>query len=134
MKQNSFHRNALSLTRLRRELPPGGSLTAYICTVKLPDKLQFILLYVLLNHIAQSGDTAPMVVASTASPYKFAADVCKSLGMEKPADDMDALDMLSSFSKTEISYPLRGLNDREVRFTRVIDANQMLDVVKEYVK
>ena len=45
-----------------------------------------------------------------------------------------ALDMLSSFSKTEISYPLRGLNDREVRFTKVIDASQMLDVVKEYVK
>ena len=54
--------------------------------------------------------------------------------MEKPTDDMDALDMLSNFSKTEISYPLRGLNDREVRFNRVIDANQMLDVVKEYVK
>ena len=86
------------------------------------------------KYIAESGDNTPMVVASTASPYKFAADVCKSLGMEKPADDMDALDMLSDFSKTEISYPLRGLNDREVRFTRVIDASQMLDVVKEYVK
>ena len=85
-------------------------------------------------YIAESGDNTPMVVASTASPYKFAADVCKSLGMEKPTDDMDALDMLSNFSKTEISYPLRGLNDREVRFNRVIDANQMLDVVKEYVK
>ena len=86
------------------------------------------------KYIAESGDNTPMVVASTASPYKFAADVCKSLGMEKPEDDMDALDILSKFSGTEISYPLRGLNDREVRFTRVIDADQMLDVVKEYVK
>ena len=86
------------------------------------------------KYIAETGDTTPMVVASTASPYKFAADVCASLGMEKPADDMDALDMLSDFSKTEISYPLRGLADRAVRFSRVIDANEMLDVVKEYVK
>ncbi len=86
------------------------------------------------KYIAESGDNTPMVVASTASPYKFAADVCKSLGMEKPADDMDALDMLSDFSKTEISYPLRGLSEREVRFTRVIDACEMLNVVKEYVK
>ena len=85
------------------------------------------------KYIAETGDNTPMVVASTASPYKFAADVCKSLGMERPEDDMDALDMLSAFSKTEISYPLRGLADREVRFTRVIDANEMLDVVKEYV-
>ena len=83
------------------------------------------------KYVSETGDKTPMVVASTASPYKFAADVCKSLGMEKPADDMDALDMLSSFSKTEISYPLRGLSEREVRFTRVIDACEMLDVVKE---
>ncbi len=86
------------------------------------------------KYIAESGDATPMIVASTASPYKFAADVCKSLGMEKPEDDMDALDMLSDFTKTEITYPLRGLSEREVRFTRVIDANEMLDVVKEYVK
>ena len=86
------------------------------------------------KYISESGDNTPMIVASTASPYKFAADVCKSLGMERPEDDMDALDMLSKFSNTEISYPLRGLAEREVRFTRVIDANEMLDVVKEYVK
>ena len=86
------------------------------------------------KYIAESGDNTPMVVASTASPYKFASDVCASLGLEKPADDMDALDMLSDFTKTEITYPLRGLADRKVRFTRVIDACDMLDVVKEYVK
>ena len=41
MTQNSFHRNAFSLTRLRRELPPGGSLIAFICTTHYPAKLQF---------------------------------------------------------------------------------------------
>lgn len=85
------------------------------------------------KYIAESNDNTPMVVASTASPYKFAADVCKSLGMEKPEDDMDALDMLSDYSKTEITYPLRGLAEREVRFTEVIDACDMLDAVKKYV-
>ena len=53
---------------------------------------------------------------------------------EKTADRLRALDMLSDFTKTEITYPLRGLAEREVRFTRVIDADQMIDVVKEYVK
>ena len=42
MRQNSFHRNEFSLTRLRRELPPGGSLIAFICATHYPDKLQFI--------------------------------------------------------------------------------------------
>ena len=85
------------------------------------------------RYIAESKDTTPMVVASTASPYKFASDVCRSLGMEKPEDDMDALAMLSDFTKTEITYPLRDLASREVRFTEVIDACDMLDAVKKYV-
>ena len=41
MTQNSFHRNEFSLTRLRRELPPGGSLIVFICATHYPDKLQF---------------------------------------------------------------------------------------------
>ena len=41
MTQNSFHRNEFSLTRLRRELPPGGSLIAFICATHYPYKLQF---------------------------------------------------------------------------------------------
>lgn len=99
----------------------------------LPDTHTAVALCAAEKYIAESNDTTPMVVASTASPYKFAADVCKSLGMEKPEDDMDALDMLSHYSNTEITYPLRDLAGREVRFTEVIDACDMLDAVKKYV-
>ena len=41
MGQNLFHCNAFSLSRLRRQLPPGGSLASHICAVKLPDKSKF---------------------------------------------------------------------------------------------
>ena len=41
VRQNSFHRNAFSLSRLRRQLPPGGSLTAKICVVKHTEKSRF---------------------------------------------------------------------------------------------
>ncbi len=85
------------------------------------------------KYISESKDNTPMVVASTASPYKFAADVLASLGLEKPADDMDALDMLSDATGTEISYPLKGLRERAVRFTEVIEACDMLDSVKDYI-
>ena len=71
--------------------------------------------------------------ASTASPYKFAADVCASLGLERPEDDLDALDMLSKHTGTEITYPLRGIAERKVRFTETVDAADMLDAVKRYV-
>ena len=79
-----------------------------------------------------AADVVPMVVDSTASPYKFAADVYESLGKEKPADPLDALDELASATGTEIPYPLRGLGEREVRFTKVIDAEEMPAAVLEW--
>ena len=85
------------------------------------------------QYIAESGDTTPMVVASTASPYKFAADVCVSLGLERPENDLDALDLLAANTNTEITYPLRGIADRTVRFTETVDASDMLDAVKKYI-
>ena len=79
-----------------------------------------------------ASDVRPMVVDSTASPYKFAADVYESLGRTQPADPLAALDELASATNTEIPYPLRGLGEREVRFTRVIDADEMPAVVLEW--
>ena len=86
------------------------------------------------QYMAQSGDKTPMVVASTASPYKFAADVLASLGGEKPEDDPDALALLSEKTGTEITLPLRGLAERKVRFDKVIDAADMKSEVFAYVE
>ena len=79
-----------------------------------------------------ADNVRPMVVDSTASPYKFAADVYESLGKTQPADPLAALDELAYATNTEIPYPLRGLGEREVRFTRVIDADEMPAVVLEW--
>jgi threonine synthase len=86
------------------------------------------------KYIKDCGDNTPMVVASTASPYKFAADVLKSLCGEKPDDDLEALEMLSKLTKTEITKPLRGLADRKVNFNDVIDADEMLEKVYLFAK
>ena len=74
-----------------------------------------------------------MVVASTASPYKFAADVCASLGLQKPENDLDALDMLVKATATEIPYPLKDIAKRAVRFTDTVKAEDMLNAVKSYI-
>ncbi|MBE6653574.1 MAG: threonine synthase [Ruminococcaceae bacterium] len=74
----------------------------------------------------------PIVVDSTASPYKFAADVYESLGKSQPADPLAALDELSIATGTEIPYPLCGLGERTVRFTTVIDADDMPAAVLDY--
>lgn len=86
------------------------------------------------EYMAKTGDGLVTVVDSTASPYKFAADVYTSLGQDVPADPLDALDALSAYSKTEIAYPLRGLGQRPVRFTDVCDPDDMADKVLEFIK
>ncbi len=79
-------------------------------------------------------DIRPIIVDSTASPYKFAADVLTSLGGDKPADPLDALDALAQKTSTEIPYPLRGLSERKVRFEQVILADEMPGAVLDYCR
>ncbi|MBQ9801633.1 MAG: threonine synthase [Clostridia bacterium] len=81
----------------------------------------------------ETGDCKPMVVASTASPYKFAADVYTSLYGEAPASDLAALDQLSEKTGVEITYPLRGIGERTVRFTDVVNADGMQDAMLAYL-
>ena len=85
-------------------------------------------------YIATLNEVRPTVVDSTASPYKFAADVYESLGKTQPADPLAALDELATATATEIPYPLRGLGQREVRFTQVIDAADMPSAVLDWCK
>jgi threonine synthase len=85
------------------------------------------------QYIEKTGDKKPMIVASTASPYKFANDVYVSLYGEHPTDPVAALDQLSARSNTEIPYPLRGIGERTVRFTDVVPSDKMWDAVVNYV-
>ena len=85
------------------------------------------------QYVKETGDTAPMVVASTASPYKFAFDVYTSLYGEEPTSSLGALDELSAKTSTEIPYPLCGIGERKVRFTDVIDAADMKKAMMDYI-
>ena len=91
-------------------------------------------LYCAKRYINESDDKKPMIVASTASPYKFAADVYSSLTAKKPSDGLAALDMLSSETNVDIPYPLVGIADRKVRFTAVIDPSEMSEKIFEFAK
>ncbi len=86
------------------------------------------------QYVKDTGDKKPMVIASTASPYKFAADVYTSLFGEAPASPLAALDALSEKTGVEITYPLRGIGERTVRFTNVVDAADMQSAMFEYLQ
>ncbi len=80
-----------------------------------------------------TGDFAPMVVDSTASPYKFANNVYRAATGNEPTDELSALKELALATDTEIPYPLSGLAKRKVRFEKVIDAADMLSEVYAYL-
>ena len=85
------------------------------------------------KYVNDTNDTKPMVVVSTASPYKFAADVYKSITKKTASDGTAALDELSALTSTQISYPLRDLDKRNINFNTVIESDAMLEEVYKFM-
>ncbi len=66
-----------------------------------------------------------VVAVSTASPYKFARDVFKSLTGKEPAGDLEALGELHSYTGVDIPTPLKSILTKEIRHTGIIDRSEM---------
>ena len=71
----------------------------------------------------------PMVVLSTASPYKFPAAVLHALGEASGDDEFAMMEQLHALTGMDIPNNLRGLEGRPVLHTDVIDKDAMLDYV-----
>ena len=76
-----------------------------------------------------SGDDTVTVIASTASPYKFPADVICALGGTSPDDPAAMLDTLEALSKTSAPAPLKRTLSLPVRFTDTIEPSDMADYI-----
>ena len=77
----------------------------------------------------EQADCAPVVVLSTASPYKFPAAVLSALGEEPGDDEFAMMDKLSALTGTPIPKNLATLREKQVRHKDVIDKDAMLDYV-----
>ena len=88
----------------------------YLC-----DPHTAVALYCADKYKAESGDSTPMLVASTASPYKFPRAVLKALGEEKGGSDFDCIDSLEGLSGLRPPKALAELKTKPVRFEGVTD-------------
>ena len=77
----------------------------------------------------EQADGAPVVVLSTASPYKFPAAVLSALGEEPGDDEFAMMDKLRALTGTPIPKNLATLREKQVRHKDVIDKDAMLDYV-----
>ncbi len=81
------------------------------------------------EYVAATGDTRPMVVLSTASPYKFPAAVLTSLEESKETDEFRQMERLSEKTGVPIPENLTGLETKPERHTGVIAKTEMLSYV-----
>jgi len=81
------------------------------------------------NYVNQTGDKRPMVVLSTASPYKFPQAVLTAIGEVPAGDGFDQMEQLHTVTGVEIPKNLATLRTKEERHTGVIDKGEMLEFV-----
>ena len=81
----------------------------------------------------ESGDTRPMLVASTASPFKFASDVLACLGAEPTGDPDGDIEKLAAISGETPPGPLVGLAGRPVMHDTVCEPDQMAGVIDRFL-
>ena len=78
------------------------------------------------QYVSETGDNTPAVIASTASPYKFAKSVLEAVSDDAlPEDEFAMVDELSAKTKTPVPAPLASLKDAEVRFTFTCKVDEM---------
>ena len=81
------------------------------------------------DYVNQTGDNTPMVVLSTASPYKFPAAVLSSLETVPEMDEFQQMERLEKVSGVKIPANLAGLQEKKELHTGVIEKTEMLNFV-----
>ncbi|MBE6689471.1 MAG: threonine synthase [Ruminococcaceae bacterium] len=79
-------------------------------------------------------DNTPMLVVSTASPYKFAADVLASFGKTAEGDEFSAISALEAYTGAQVPAPIAALMGKKPRFTTIVDKQEMSDEVIKFLK
>ena len=102
----------------------------YLC-----DTHTAVALNVLEQYRAETGDQTPCVVASTASPYKFAPAVLKAIAdVPLPEDEFAMVELLSELSGTPVPAPLASLRESAVLHKDCIAREAMAEYVRATLK
>ena len=86
------------------------------------------------DYVKNTKDLTKTVIASTASPYKFAPSVLEALDKPLTDDEFLNLNNLANTTNTEIPNNIKDLKDKTVRFSSVIEKQDMLQAIKDFLK
>lgn len=83
------------------------------------------------KYLEETGDKLPVIIASTASPYKFTRSVMDALGKETEGiDDFELIDALSELSGVKVPAAVDEIRTAPVLHNTVVDVPDMQKAVK----
>jgi threonine synthase len=85
------------------------------------------------GYVAKTADATPTVLVSTASPYKFAADVYEAAAGVREADCFKAVKALEALTAVEVPPAIAALKTKKVLHRRACKKEGIKEVVAEYV-
>jgi len=84
------------------------------------------------SYRTQTGDNAKTIIASTASPYKFARSVMNAIDTKYDGlSEFELVDGLSKISGTDIPQAIEEIKTAAVLHTRVCDKDKMQETVED---
>ncbi|MBN1059507.1 threonine synthase [Clostridium botulinum] len=91
--------------------------------------------YVVKNkYQAETNDTKEVLIASTASPFKFPRSICKALNISNDGiDDFEVLKKLSEITKNNIPKSLANLSEHEILHDEVWGKSEMKKALLSYL-
>jgi threonine synthase len=89
--------------------------------------------YVYEQYVADSADSTPTVILSTANAYKFADSVLDAI-FHKKAESMQALDELSKKTNVPMHPALYNIADKKILHSRICEAEEIEAVITEILK
>lgn len=83
------------------------------------------------KYKAETGDERKTVIASTASPYKFARSVMEAIAPDyADLEDFALIDKLSELSKVAVPKAVEEIRNAKILHKTVVDVDKMQDAVK----
>lgn len=87
------------------------------------------------KYVKETGDNHKVLIASTASPYKFPRSICKALNINvESVSDFEVLNKLNNATGVEIPNNLRGLDKKEILHKEVWDKDDMRKALLSYLR
>ncbi|MDD5794363.1 threonine synthase [Clostridium sp. HCP1S3_B4] len=87
------------------------------------------------KYVAETGDNRPVLIASTASPYKFPRSICKALDIDvEKLNDFEVIKELNKMTGIEIPENLKDLDKKQVKHKEVWDKDEMRKALLSYLK